>query len=124
MTTDQFDTLWEDCEPEREPDGEARRCLDCESLILHSNSMYCTACEADYAVLAHENTGSYFNPIAGEMIEPEVVPDYYIPAPGEVVRKMPTCGAQRQAWKEMGHFCILPVGHRGECACIPDGLTT
>ena len=54
-TEEQFDTLWEDCLPEPEPDGEARRCIDCESLILHSpNSMYCTACEADYAVLAHE----------------------------------------------------------------------
>jgi hypothetical protein len=43
-----------------------------------------------------------------------------------VVRKMPVCGLHLHDNKEgdEGHFCILPIGHKRECECIPDGLTT
>lgn len=90
-TEDQFDTLWEDCLPE--PDGEARRCIGCERLLLADERRVCNPC------LQEE----------------------------EEVRKMPTCG--QGEWPGIDNttgkpsFCILPVGHKGEHACIPDGLT-
>lgn len=101
-TEAQFDTLWEDCLPEPEPDGEARRCMLCEKNMLGQSGRVCAECL---------------------VTETPTVPDYYIPDEGEVVRKMPTCGSRLFSVDNAHPFCILPVGHKGEHACIPDGLT-